>query len=239
MDAQLLESTVYKAVGADSKHVASLFAKAQAIDEGQIRYEHYSRYGEDVIRLIYDRNIDQRILLGVMQNFSDGLEESLYATDETSLPKRVIELLSEKGKKISLAESFTGGGIVAALTGVSGASKVVFEGITAYNEQSKIRRLGVREDTLQKFGAVSKETAAEMVAGLLATGNCDVALSTTGIAGPTSDRTGFPVGLCFLAFGDKNGIRVYRYQFNGDRDTVTQTAIRHAMFLAYKSLKNM
>ena len=239
MDGQILETTVYKTVGADPKHVANLLAKAQTLDEGQIRYEHFSRYDEDIIRLIYDRNISQRILLGVMQNFSYGLEETLYATDESTLPQLIVELLKEQGKKISVAESFTGGGISAALVGGSGASSVFFEGITAYNEQAKIKRLGVRAETLQRFGAVSKETAAEMAAGLIATGDCDFAISTTGIAGPNSDKTGFPVGLCFLALGDRKEISVYRYQLNGDRETITQTAIRHAMFLAYKKLKNM
>ena len=239
MEEQILETTVYRSVGADPKHVENLFAKAQTIDDGQLRYEHYARYSEDVIRLVYDRNIDQRILLGVMQTFSDGLEESLYATEETPLQKRVIELLQEKGKRLSVAESFTGGGIAALLTSVSGASNVFFEGVTTYHEQAKMKRLGVREETLRKFGAVSKETAAEMASGLLATGDCDIALATTGIAGPNSDRTGFPVGLCFIAIGDKEGICVYQYGFDGDRMNVTQTAIKRALFLAYNTLKNM
>ena len=235
----LLETAVYKTVGVKAQYVQALLAKAQAIDEQQIKYEHYSRYGEDIIRLIYDRNIDQRILLGVMQTFSEGLEDNLYATDESTLPEQVVALLKEKNKRLSTAESFTGGGVSAEITSVSGASSVFFEGVTAYNENAKIKRLGVRAETLQKYGAVSKETASEMVAGLLQTGDCDLAIATTGIAGPNSDATGFPVGLCFIGIGNKDTITVYRYTLQGDRNTVTQTAVKLALFLAYKTLKNI
>lgn len=235
----LLETTVYKTVGVKPQYIQDLLAKAQEIDEKQIKYEHYSRYGEDIIRLIYDRNIDQRILLGVMQIFSDGLEENLYAVEERTLPEQIVSLLKEKGKRLSTAESFTGGGVSAEITSVSGASSVFFEGVTAYNESAKIKRLGVRAETLQKYGAASKETASEMVAGLLQTGDCDFAIATTGIAGPNSDATGFPVGLCFIGFGNKDNITVYRYMLQGDRNTVTQTAVRLALFLAYKTLKNI
>ncbi len=235
----LLETTVYKTVGVKPECVQALLAQAKEIDGGQIKYEHYSRFGEDVIRLIYDRNIDQRILLGVMQILSDGLEEKLYARDESSLPEQIVSLLKEKGKRISIAESFTGGGVSAEITSVSGVSSVFFEGITAYNESAKIKRLGVRAETLQKYGAASKETASEMVAGLLQTGDCELAIATTGIAGPNSDATGFPVGLCFIGIGDKESITVYRYMLQGDRNTVTQTAIKLALFLVYKTLKNI
>lgn len=235
----LLETTVYKTIGVKPEYVQALLAKAQQIDEKQIKYEHYSRYGEDIIRLIYDRNIDQRILLGVMQTFSDGLEENLYAVEERTLPQQIVALLKEKGKRISAAESFTGGGVSAEITSVSGASSVFFEGVTAYNESAKIKRLGVRAETLQKYGAASKETASEMVAGLLQTGDCDLAIATTGIAGPNSDSTGFPVGLCFIGVGNKDNITVYRYTLQGDRNTVTQTAIKLALFLVYKTLKNI
>ena len=235
----LLETTVYKTVGANPVRIKALLAQVRAIDEGEIKYEHYSAYGEDIIRLIYDRNIRRSIVLGVMQAFVDELEPYLYSVDETTLPEQIVLLLKEKGKRMSVAESFTGGGIASAITSVSGASAVFFEGITAYNEQSKIKRLGVKIETLQKFGAVSKDTAGEMTAGLLGTGDCDFALSTTGIAGPNSDDSGFPVGLCFIALGTKDGISVYRYHFQGNRKEITQTAKNYALFLAYKTLKNI
>ncbi|MBR2023224.1 MAG: CinA family protein, partial [Clostridia bacterium] len=98
---------------------------------------------------------------------------------------------------------------------------------------------GVTEYTLNSYGAVSDQTAYEMAAGLIATGNCDVCIATTGLAGPKTDRSMLPVGVCFIAIGTKERVFVYRYKFDGSREEITETAIRHALFLAYKQLKEM
>jgi nicotinamide-nucleotide amidase len=76
-----------------------------------------------------------------------------------------------------------------------------------------------------------------MAEGLINTGNCDLSISTTGIAGPKSDNTNKPVGLNYIAIGTKDGVNVYKFNTAGDRKTVTETAINHALFLAYKSIK--
>ena len=114
-----------------------------------------------------------------------------------------------------------------------------FEGLNTYNEHSKIKRLGVFEYTLRSQGAVSEQTAYEMVRGLLNTQDCDIAVATTGLAGPKSDRSLLPVGLCYVAVGTKERIRVYRYVFEGDRKTVTEKAINYALFYVYKQLKDL
>lgn len=100
-----------------------------------------------------------------------------------------------------MAESFTGGGIGRRIVSVPGASEVYFEGLNTYDGTAKIKRLNVSPYTLNTFGAVSDQTAYEMCAGLLSTGDCGAAISTTGLAGPKSDNSGLPVGLCFLAAG--------------------------------------
>lgn len=114
-----------------------------------------------------------------------------------------------------------------------------FEGVNTYNELSKIKRLGVNEYTLKTVGAVSDQTAYEMASGLIATGDCDIAIATTGLAGPNTDKSMLPVGLCYIAVGTKERVFVYRYKFDGSREEITQTAINYALFLAYKQLKNM
>ena len=124
-----------------------------------------------------------------------------------------------------------------ALTRVSGASEVYFEGLNTYNEKSKQERLGVTQFTVKQRGTVSAETAYEMAAGLLATGNCDFAVATTGVAGPKPDEKGNPLGLCYIAVGTREQIFINRYQLSGDRDTISETAINLALFLAYKELK--
>lgn len=172
----------------------------------------------------------QRILAG-------GLNDYVYAIDDTPLNKRVYELLKLRGQKLSVAESFTGGGVASSLIEIPGVSEVLFESIVAYENGSKRRRLGVFAETLNEQGAVSDETAYEMAAGLLATGECSVVLSTTGIAGPASDNTNKPVGLCYIAAGTKEAIYVYKYMFKGTRAQITHRAITQALFLLYKQIK--
>ena len=224
---------------ASEAHIQALFAHAKRIDEGKARYAHVRNYAEDIIEVFYDENVSKRVADEIMRVFADGLKDCIYAMDDTPLAEQVVNLLKLRGKKLSVAESFTGGGIAKAITSVSGASEVYFEGINAYNERSKIKRLGVSDYTLNSFGAVSDNTVYEMAAGLIATGDCDLAIATTGLAGPKTDRSMLPVGLCYLAVGTQEKVLVYRYKFDGTREQITKTAIQYALFLAYKQLKNV
>ena len=151
----------------------------------------------------------------------------------------ILAWLKLRRRKISVAESFTGGGIAKRLTSVSGASEVYFEGLNTYDELSKINRLGVSEFTLRSAGTVSDQTAYEMATGLLNTGCCDIAIATTGLAGPKTDRSMQPVGLCFIAVGVKEQVLVYRYKFDGSRQEITEKAINYALHAAYKQLKKL
>ena len=233
------DKTVIRCVGAGEQHVKALIARAQALDGGKIEYRLTRKFGEDILEVVYDENIPKRLAEDVIRVFADGLSESAYALDDTPLAEQLVTLLQIRGKKLSVAESFTGGGLARRIVAVSGASKVYFEGLNTYSNASKIKRLGVSEYTLGTFGAVSDQTAYEMAAGLIATGDCDLAIVTTGLAGPQSDSSMLPVGLCFIAIGTKERVFVYRYKFDGDRETITETAINYALFLAYKQLKNM
>lgn len=233
------DKTEIRSIGAKEAQIKTLIARAQAIDGGKVAYRHFRRFGEDVIELSYAEDISKRLSEDVLRIFAEGLEESIYALDGTLLPAQLVWLLKLRDKKISVAESFTGGGIARKITSVSGASEVYFEGLNTYSELSKIKRLGVSEYTLKTFGAVSEQTAYEMAAGLMATGDCDICITTTGLAGPNSDKSGLPVGLCYIAVGTQERVFVYRYKFDGSREEITETAINYALFLAYKQLKNM
>lgn len=233
------DKTEIRSIGAKEEQIKALIARAQAIDGGKVEYRHIRRYSEDVIELNYAEDISRRLSEDVLRIFAEGLEESIYALDGTALPAQLVWLLKLRDKKISVAESFTGGGIARKITSVSGASEVYFEGLNTYSELSKIKRLGVSEYTLKTFGAVSEQTAYEMAAGLMATGDCDICITTTGLAGPNTDRSNLPVGLCYIAVGTQERVFVYRYKFDGSREEITETAINYALFLAYKQLKNM
>lgn len=234
-----LDRTVIRCVGANEQHVKNLLIKAKAIDSGKMRYFHTRKFDEDVIEIMYDENVSKRVADDVLRVFADGLDESVYALDDTPLAEQLVHLLKLRLRKISVAESFTGGGIAKRIVSVSGASEVYYEGLNTYNEASKVQRLGVTEFTLKSFSAVSDQTAYEMAAGLIATGNCDISIATTGLAGPKTDRSMLPVGLCYVAIGTKESVYVYRYKFDGTREEITEKAINYALFLAYKQLKNM
>ncbi len=195
-------------------------------------------YGDCRIEIVYSNTTPKMVVDGAVREIVKKLNDYVYAMEDIALTEQLFRLLKLRRMKISVAESFTGGGVCKHLVDVAGISEVFYEGLNTYSNQSKMQRLGVNEMTLMQRGAVSAETAREMAEGLLNSGNCDVAVATTGIAGPKSDNSDKPVGLAFIAVGSLNrGILVYRFNFVGDRQTITQTAINQALFLAYKELK--
>lgn len=233
------EEIVVRALGASEEKVRALIYEAERIATGKIRLNHSRKYDEDVIGIVYDSTTPKMLVDDVLRIFAEGLGDTVYALNNVSLEEQLVTLLKLRNKKLSVAESFTGGGIARRITSVSGASSVYFEGINAYDERSKTKRLGVSELGLRTVGAVSEQTAYEMALGLLNTGDCDIAIATTGLAGPKSDRSMLPIGLCFIAVGTKEKIYVYRYKFDGNRTDITEKGINYALFTAFKQLKNM
>ena len=217
-----------------------LLAQAMQMSGNKLTCYHTRKYDEDVIEITYDSNASKMLIDDVLRFLTEGLGDTVYALNtDSTLEEQLVALLKLRRRKISVAESFTGGGIAKRITSVSGASEVYFEGLNTYDELSKIKRLGVSEYTLQTAGAVSDQTAYEMATGLLDTGCCDIAIATTGLAGPKSDRSMLPVGLCFIAVGVKEQVLVYRYKFDGNREEITEKAINYALYLAYKHLKKL
>lgn len=234
-----LDKIVIRCVGANEAHLERLVAQAKALSENKLSFSCERIYDEDVLQIVYDESASKMLIDNILRLFADGLGDTMYALNESSLEEQLVSLLKLRGRKLGVAESFTGGGIGRRIVSVSGASEVYFEGINAYNEASKVKRLGVSEYTLRTLGAVSDQTAYEMAWGMLNSGHCDFAIATTGLAGPKTDRSNLPVGLCYIAVGDKERVMVYQYKFDGNRETVTEKAINYALFLAYKQLKKL
>ena len=233
------DKIVIKTVGAPRERTEQLLDTAKRLSADRLAYNHKREYESDCIEIFYDSTTPRMLTDDVLRIFADGLEEFIYALEDKSLEEQLVDMLKVRGKKIAVAESFTAGGVGKRIVSVAGASEVYFEGLNTYNELSKIKRLGVQEYTLKTFGAVSDETAYQMAAGLIATGDVDVAIATTGIAGPKSDSMEFPVGLAYIAIGTREKVYVYRYKFDGNRKEITEKAINHALFLAYRQLKNI
>lgn len=227
-------SAFVRAVGVPADLLEKVIGEAKAQAQG-MEIVTSCLHGDCRIEIVYG-NAPKTQVDEVMRIFASGLKEYVYAIDDTPLNKRVYDLLLLRKQRLSVAESFTGGGVASSLIEVPGMSQTLFESIVAYDNGSKMRRLGVLQQTLDTQGAVSDETAYEMAAGLLATGNCTVALATTGIAGPQSDNTNKPVGLCYIAAGTKEAVYVYKYLFKGTREEITKRAIFQALFLLYKQI---
>lgn len=175
----------------------------------------------------------------VVRYIVSSLKDEIYAEYDVSLAERLFDVLTLKNLKLSTAESFTSGSIASSIVKNSGASKVFLEGIVCYSNKSKIKRLGVKSEDLAREGAVSSIVAYQMALGLLQDPECDVAIATTGIAGPKSDDTLKPVGLCYIAVGMRDGIHTYRFNLNGNRKAITEQAKNKALFLTIKKLKNL
>ncbi|MCB1199682.1 MAG: nicotinamide-nucleotide amidohydrolase family protein [Leptospiraceae bacterium] len=144
----------------------------------------------------------------------------------------IIEKLLADAKTLSTAESCTGGLIGKLITDIPGSSAWYQGGAITYSNSSKSQLLNVKEETIQRFGAVSHATAAEMAIGALAAFNSDIAVSTTGIAGPDGGSDEKPVGTAFAAIADKNSQKVYTaklyYPFGRER---FRLAVAHSLFL--------
>ena len=148
---------------------------------------------------------------------------------KTSLCCDVIQRL--QGKTLVTAESLTGGGIGAALTGVSGSSAVYKGGIISYTDWVKETVLAVPAEVLQRYGAVSAWTAGHMVSGVRKMLQADIAVSVTGLAGPGGDDFGNPVGTVFIGYEDAKQSVVHRFLFDGDRESVRNQTMEAALKL--------
>lgn len=168
----------------------------------------------------------------------DELDDFVYNDKDVSLEESLVTFLKENKLKIAVAESCTGGLISASIINVSGASEVFYEGIVSYSNDSKENRLGVSKDTLMAYGAVSAETAQEMAYGLISD-DVDIAISTTGIAGPTGGTAEKPVGLVYIGIADKLHTPVaLKNNFDGNREQVRKSAKNAGLFYALQYLKN-
>ena len=155
----------------------------------------------------------------------------MFPADILALSEKIIREFSAAGLMVSTAESCTGGLIASALTEISGSSAVVDRGFVTYTNTAKMEMLGVQEETLARFGAVSEETARQMVHGALFRSRAAVAVAVTGIAGPGGGSPEKPVGLVHLAAKSRRGELIHRKMLYGDigRDKVRFATVATAL----------
>ena len=190
----------------------------------------YAKTGEVLLRITASSEKEcecEKLISDLLNEIESRVGEYIYlvgdenvSNSQSEMNSVVANLLVENNFTISIAESLTGGKITSMLVEKSGISKSLLEGIVCYSNDSKVRTLGVKEESLEKFGAVSEEIATEMVLGVAKRMNSDFAIATTGIAGPNSDESGKPVGLVYIgiyAFGE---VSVKKCIFTGDRELI-------------------
>jgi nicotinamide-nucleotide amidase len=138
---------------------------------------------------------------------------------------------------VAAAESLTGGNVSARITRISGSSAYFLGGIVAYSNQAKASLLGVSEETLATRGAVSAECAREMAEGARRAFGADVAVATTGIAGPGGATERKPVGLVYVALAGEDGVTAEEFRFPGGRATVTDASTEAALLMLLRGLE--
>lgn len=141
---------------------------------------------------------------------------------------RLVKELIDKKLKISTAESCTGGLLSEKITQVSGASEVFEESIVTYSNEAKMRELGVKAETLEKFGAVSGDTAYEMCTGICRRTGADIGIGITGIAGPGGGTGEKPVGTVFIGICFEGQVEILENHFIGSRDEVREQTCEKA-----------
>lgn len=143
--------------------------------------------------------------------------------------------LRENKLRLCAAESFTGGGIASSFVALAGASDIFTLSVVSYAEEAKKRILGVKEQTLKQFGAVSPETVTEMLDGLESYGLGDIFVATSGNAGPTAEKEG-DVGLFYVGVSFKGNKRVNKFRHCGSREEVIACGIDKALDLIAETL---
>ena len=157
------------------------------------------------------------------------LGNAIFGRDDESLEKVVVEKLIERRLTLATAESCTGGLIGNRITDISGSSKTYLVGFVTYSNQAKKEILGVDEQLLDKHGAVSREVARAMAEGARAVSGADIAISVTGIAGPTGGTAAKPVGLVYMALAAADGTIAFEHRFSGSRMDIKLRASQAAL----------
>lgn len=152
--------------------------------------------------------------------------------------ERLVNLLMKRKLIISTAESCTGGLVAAQMINVAGSSAIYKEGFITYANEAKMKYLGVREETLKKFGAVSRETVTEMAEGCAKRTGADVSVVTSGVAGPGGGTADKPVGLVWFACFYRGKTEVRKEIFPGDRQAVRKAAADYAIKFVLDTIEN-
>jgi nicotinamide-nucleotide amidase len=179
----------------------------------------------------------EELLTPVLDELFQRFGDYIYSTkEEETLEEVIVQLLQKQKKTLVTAESCTGGLLSGQLVNVPGVSSVLKEGFITYSNEAKMKYLGVREETLKKYGAVSSQTAQEMALGAVKAAQADVAISVTGIAGPDGGTEQKPVGLVYIACYADGKVTTKEYHLKGNRQKIRELTVIYALDLIRRNL---
>ncbi len=199
----------------------------------------YAKDGEVTLRITarYEKNCVGEDIIGPVENeIRQRLGDAVYSNDNSSLDELAAKLLLDSKMTLSVAESCTGGMLATRLTDIPGISEVFDRAIVTYSNRAKTDELGVCQETLDKFGAVSEQTAREMAEGVRRVSGTDIGISITGIAGPGGGSEAKPIGLVYTALAHKDGTIVKKLDLWGSRSRIKNVTCLHVFDMLRRHL---
>jgi len=230
-DRRAIYSRVVKLVGIGESLVADQIQDLVEMTNPTVAT--YAKTGEVHVRVTASAETEEeakKLVKPVVKDLKNRYSDYVYSTNANeTLEEAVVSLLSKNGLTITTAESCTGGLLSATIVNVAGASDVFKGGYITYTNKLKKNVIGVKKSTLEKYGAVSEEVAAEMAKGAQAEAKADVAVSVTGIAGPGGGSPEKPVGLVYIGCAVGNKVFVNKYNFSGSRNKIRESSVAAAL----------
>lgn len=224
--AEPLNYLTFKICGLSPMELADL---AAGVDLGHnARFSISENYPDLTLRLTIDE-VDENERLRLRDQIRSVLRSHSYAEDERTLEEVVGASLLRQGKTLALAESCTGGYISHRITRVAGSSAYYFGGAVTYANEAKVLFLGVNHKTLERHGAVSRETALEMSQGIREKTGASIGLSVTGVAGPSGGSREKPVGTVWISIECDAFHEARRFQFAGERERIIMATSQAAL----------
>ena len=236
---EVLVSKVLRVVGVGESLAAEMIG--DLIDSINPTVAPYAKNSEMVFRITAkaDSEIEANRLIEPVENkIRNILGDNIYGEDEVTLEDVIGEMLVNRGLTISTAESCTGGMVSARLINYPGISKSLLEGVVTYSNEAKINRINVKRDTLEKFGAVSHQVAAQMAEGIAKTSGADIGISTTGVAGPGGGTAEKPVGRVYIGVYYKGKVTTKELNLSGDRQKIREQATINILDMLRQELLN-
>lgn len=222
----IIKSKTIRTMGIGESSLEELI-KDLVIEQSNPTIATYAKQGQVEIQVTgkgkNEKEIDL-IIDPLVKEIDKRLGEYIYSYNNESIEEVFFKQLKKNHMTVAFCESCTGGLVSSRFTAIPGASQVFERGIVTYTNNSKIEELNVKESTLKTYGAVSEETAKEMAIGLLNKTNVDMALSITGIAGPTGGTKDKPVGLVYIGLASKDKSYVIKNIFTGSRQDIQNKA---------------